>query len=587
MLKKENVADQPPNNKTTASNFAEEPNIQPEAASISGPRFRVLAAYRVTFRVLLSIGYHTLLGKILGKHWLDQRMTSVYAVNARRIKNAILRLKGLYIKVGQMISIMSNFVPEDFRQELEELQDRIPPRPLPEVTARLQADFGARPDVLFAEFAAEPIASASLAQVHKARLHDGREVAVKVQYVDIERTAKVDLNTIQRLVKIIGFIFRVRGMDTNFQQIREMIHDELDFRREAENIKEIAANFEGDEQVSFPEVIDEFSSERVITTEFIDGVKISNLDALAKLGLDRQMLAERIVTAYCQMIFIDGIYHADPHPGNILVKENGEVVFLDFGAVSRLSAHMKEGIPQFLEGVIRRDTEQITKALIRMGFIARNEHDYNADRLIEYVYSKFFEDMTLESWNLQDLQVDMKSKLEVLADLRKMDISIREMTSTFIIPKDWVLLERTIVLLLGLCTHLSPTMNPMKTIRPYLEEFVLGQDRDWLNMISSVMKDMFVSAVTIPDEFKRFLGKANRGDLQLRLTGLHESANLIYALGHQLLYAFFTIGCGAFAYLANKDGQVELAQWLSGGAGFFALVLLGSMFSARRWRKKQ
>ena len=554
--------------------------------SIPGPRFRMLLAYRTTFRVLISIGMFNLKSKVMGPEWTARNSTAMYASNARRVKKAILQLKGLFIKVGQMISIMSNFLPEDFREELEELQDRIPPRPLSEVRARLRQDFGADPETLFAVFAAEPIASASLAQVHKARMHDGREVAVKVQYVDIERTAKVDLNTIQRLLKIVGFIFRVRGMETNFRQIREMIHEELDFRSEATNIKEISANFEGDEQVFFPTVIDEFSSERVITTEFIDGVKISDLDALAGLGLDRQMLAERIVTAYCQMIFIDGIYHADPHPGNILVRGDGDVVFLDFGAVSRLSTHMKEGIPQFLEGVLRRDTEQITKALIRMGFIAHDERDYNADRLIEYVYSKFFEEMTLDSWNLQDLQVDMKSKLEVLADLRKMDISIREMTSTFIIPKDWVLLERTIVLLMGLCTHLSPTMNPMKTIRPYLEEFVLGKDRDWLNLVSSVVKDMVATAVTIPDEFKRFLGKANRGDLQLRLTGLHESANLIYALGHQILYGFFTLGCGAFAYLAHINQQPELARWLIGGSGIFALFLAGSMFSARRWRKR-
>jgi predicted unusual protein kinase regulating ubiquinone biosynthesis (AarF/ABC1/UbiB family) len=286
------------------------------------------------------------------------------------------------------------------------------------------------------------------------------------------------------------------------------------------------------------------------------------------------------------MIFSDGLYHADPHPGNILVRPDGGIVFIDFGAVAQLSPAMKEGIPQFLEGVLRRDTEQIVKALKRMGFIARSEGDYNAERIIEYVYNRFLEDVTLDSWNLQDIQFDTKTKFEVLADFRKMDFSLREMTATFRIPKDWVLLERTILLLMGLCTHLSPTMNPMKTIRPYLEEFVLGKDRDWVKMIGSVLKDMALSAITIPEDFKRFLHAANRGELELRVQGLRESVNLLYSLGHQILYGLFAMVSGGFSYLTYTRGEEMLSLTLAGVGGLFLLCLGGSLFLARRRQKR-
>ena len=524
----------------------------------------------------------------MGREWVDRKSPTLYGANARRLKQTILNLKGLFIKVGQLISILSNFLPEYFRRELEELQDQIPAQPLSEIIARIQSEFGRNPEELFASFEENAFASASLAQVHKAQLHDGRVVAVKVQYMDIEAIAHKDLKTIQRLISITGFLFRIRGMDTNFAQIREMILEELDFEKEAQNIKEIAANFENEPKVSFPQVVEEFSSQRILTTEFIAGVKISDLDAISSLGIDQKELSERVLIAYCQMIFSDGIYHADPHPGNILVQPDGGIVFIDFGAVAQLSPEMKEGIPQFLEACLRRNTEQIVKSLRRMGFIAHNESSYNIEKIIEYVYRRFLDSISIDSWNLKDIHVDLRMKMEIMADLRKMDISLLDLTSTFRIPKDWILLERVILLLMGLCTHLNPTMNPLKIIRPYLEEFVLGKDRNWIKLISSVAKDMASSALTIPEDLKRFLAKANRGEIEVQVEGLRESTNLLYSLGHQMLYGIFAIATGGFSYLTYMQGEKMLAQGLIIISGFFLLALGGSIVTARRrWHKSR
>jgi predicted unusual protein kinase regulating ubiquinone biosynthesis (AarF/ABC1/UbiB family) len=558
----------------------------PDAEPARGARrFRLLKAYWVTFQVLGSYLSLNVWAKFLGRDWADRRTLEKHRLNARRIERAIHDLKGLFIKVGQLISIMTNFLPEDFRRELEGLQDQMPPRPIDEIEGRIREELGKGPEEIFAWFDPTPIASASLGQVHEARLPDGRRVAVKVQHLDIDEIVKMDLRAIRRILGIVQWFVPVQGLDAYYSQVREMVLAELDFAREADHIERIAANFAADGMVSFPRVVRDLSTRRVLTTLFVEGMKVKDKHAIDSHGIDRKNLAKRILTAYCQMIFVDGVYHADPHPGNILVRPDGGIVFLDFGAVAELSPQMKEGIPRFLEGVIRRDTEKILAALRTMGFISRAGSDDVSERVIEYFHRRFQEEVRIESLNLKDIKVDPQATLENIADFRKLDISIRELTSTFQVPKDWVLLERTLLLLMGLCTHLDPDMNPMTTIRPYLEEFVLGRDRDWTELIVSAVKDMALSAMTIPDDFKRYLAKAMKGDLEMRFRGMRESANLVYAASHQLLWGILALGAGTLGYVAHVRREEMLSWSLAGGAGFFLLCLAGSLLGARKWRK--
>ena len=555
--------------------------------SIQKSRFRLIKAYRTTLRILISFGWIQLVGRFLGEEWRTRKMDQAQVRNARRLKETILELKGLFIKVGQLISIMSNFLPEQFRGELEGLQDKIPSRPYEEIAFRIRAELGDSPDVLFSSFNETPIASASLAQVHEAYLQDGSRVAVKVQYPDINKIAHQDLKTIQRILMFVGFIFRIKGVNTNFLQIREMIIEELDFRKEAEHIEAIAANFQNDPDIKIPGVVHQFSTQRILTTEFMDGTKVTNLDYLESNNIDREALANRIVKAYCQMIFIDGIYHADPHPGNLLVQTDGTVVFIDFGAVARLSPAMKEGIPRFLEGVLKRDKAQITEALRMMGFITYSTTGYEVEALIDYIYGRFLQELSLDSWNLKDIQMDLETKMEMMGDFRKLNISLRDLMTEIQIPKDWVLLERTIILLLGLCTHLQPDMNPMKTIKPYLEDFVLGQDQDWKEFVASVIKDMAVTIFKIPGEMNQFLAKANQGKLEIRAKEIASSAEMLYALGHQIIYGLFCMATGGIAYFSYLREDNYLANWFGGASAFFLICLFGSMLRVRKRRRKK
>jgi predicted unusual protein kinase regulating ubiquinone biosynthesis (AarF/ABC1/UbiB family) len=521
----------------------------------------------------------------------ERRLIDRHRVNARRIERAIIELDGLFIKVGQLISILANFLPEEFRHELEGLQDSIPARPVEEIVERIEREFGRGPEKLFAWWNEVPIASASLAQVHEARLHDGRRVAVKVQHADIDEIAQLDLTAIRRILGIVQFFTGVRGIESYHTEISAMIHEELDFRQEAAHIARIGSRFNGDPKVGFPVVVPELSTERVLTTEFVEATKVTDLPELQRRGIDRAALAQRILTAYCQMIFVDGVYHADPHPGNILVRDDGSIVFVDFGAVGQLSRDMKDGIPQFLEGVFKRDATRIVAALRRMGFVARPERDGRplqeedvAERVIEYFQRRFLEQVSLESLSLRDVQVDVRAKAEMLADLRKLDVSFRELTRTFQVPKDWVLLERTVLLLLGLCTTLDPAMAPMRTIQPYLEEFVLGRGQDWMVLVRSAVKEMAMSMLALPDGVNRLVARANRGELQVRVHELRESADLVYSAAQQLVFGMLAAGSGVIAYLAHVRGDRVVATTGAVAAILFLGGVLRGMWRGGRTR---
>jgi ubiquinone biosynthesis protein len=548
--------------------------------------FRAARAYSLTLRILLGYAWLGLLRPVLGQSLYASRLIERHRRTSKRLVRAILDLKGLFIKVGQLISILTNILPPEFRAELEQLQDSVPARPLSEVTARIRKEFGHEPDELFAEFNPVPIASASLAQVHEARLKNGLRVAVKVQHADIEEIARMDLEVLGGVLTLIQFFVRIKGLEGYHADITQLINEELDFTQESRNIATIAGNFAGNTQVHFPRVVPEFSTRHVLTTEFVEGAKVTDFDSLGRMGVDRPELARRILTACCQMIFVDGVYHADPHPGNIIVQPDGGITFVDFGAVGRLAPNVKAGIQTFWHGMIKRDSAMVADGLRQAGFFARDtdmgESDV-AERAINYFHKKFLEQMATEGFSLKEIQLDMRSKVEALADLNKLDISFRDLQRSFQVPREWVIVERASLLLVGLCTEIDPDMSPIKTIGPYLQEFVLGsKEADWKTQITSAVKEIAMSALTIPDRTNRFLDLSNRGDLQIHVAGLRESALLLYAGVHQIVSMFLAIALGALGFVLEARDEREYAIVAWAVAAFFFVLMVASMLRGRR-----
>jgi predicted unusual protein kinase regulating ubiquinone biosynthesis (AarF/ABC1/UbiB family) len=546
--------------------------------------WRFVRAYWTTFVVIFSYSSFFFLGRFLGDRWVEGRVGEVHARNARRVERTIVELQGLFIKVGQLLSIMANFLPAQFRSGLEGLQDQVPPRRYDEIRDRVEDELGKPISAIFARFDEEPIASASLGQVHEAWLRDGTHVAVKVQHPDIDEIVRLDLGTIRRIMTIVTVFVPVQGLDAYYHQIRAMISEELDFLGEVRNITRIADNFLHEPKVSFPRPLPALCTKRVMVTSFTPGIKVGDVAALDAAGVDRKALARQIVQVFCQQIFVDGVYHADPHPGNMLVGPEGELVLLDFGAVAELSKEMREGIPEFLESVIRRDTESIIKSLRKMGFLSKGENHAVSEKVIEYFHQRFQDEVKLESLNLKDIKIDPQKGIEDLLDLRKMNIGLRELSGTFHVPRDFVLLERTLLLLTGVCTELDPEMNPMEVVRPYLSEFVLG-NRDWAQIALDAAKDMALRAITIPEDLGKYLRRANRGEAELNVRGLPQAAQLVYAGMRQLVYAALAIAAGYAALELHLAGRQQLAEYCLMGAAGAALVLFASLILTRVGRR--
>jgi ubiquinone biosynthesis protein len=562
-------------------------SIDLEAGSSRPPArgLRFLKAYWVTFLVIASYLSVRFQARFRSDEAIARLLRRKHLRNARRIERAIIDLQGLFIKIGQLISIMTNFLPAEFRAQLEGLQDQVPPRPYRDIEKRVREELGGSPGEVFARFDRLPVASASIGQVHIARLKTGEKVAVKVQYPDIERIVKSDLRTLRRIFRIVSSFVAYQGLEDIYREISTMILEELDFRAEADNAERIAKNFERSPEVAFPRVVRELSTARVLTTHFEEGVKVGDLARLDQAGVDRPALARLVVETYCQQIFTDGIYHADPHPGNLLVRQQDGrpcVVFLDFGAVAEISPAMRMGIVELLQGALTRDTGRIVRAMRQMGFIARGADQQVFDRVVEYFHEKFQEQISLDSLNLKDIKFDPEKSLENLADLRRMDISIRELTANFHVPKEWILLERTLLLLMGLCTALDPAMNPMTVIRPYLERFVLGPEGDWSKFVVETTKDVVMSVTALPSDMRKFIHSARAGELSVKFQNLERSSKLMYKLGQQAIIAAIGITGAAMAIVLEGRDEIARAEWAWWTAKIAGVVLVWSWWSSRR-----
>jgi predicted unusual protein kinase regulating ubiquinone biosynthesis (AarF/ABC1/UbiB family) len=549
---------------------------------------RFLRAYLTTFAVLSSYAWLELKARIFGGRYREAHIDAVHRRNARRIEATILALQGLFIKVGQLFSIMTNFLPEEFRSGLANLQDAVPARPYDQIERRIREELGAPPEEVFAAFDRTPVASASLGQVHRATTRQGSAVAVKVQHLGVEEVARADLRTIWRIVRIVRRFFRARGLENYYHEIEAMVLDELDFLKEAGHIEAIAENFAGNDKVVFPRVHKALTTTRVLTLEWVDGVKVSDIQRLKEARLDPAAVARDLVKVYCQMIFVDGLYHADPHPGNVLVRSDGAVVLLDFGAVGTLGPTMRRGISSFLEAIIKGDEDQLLRSLRMMGFLrVSSEQSDAAARIIEHFHRKFQEEIRLESFSLSAVKLDTRKGFEALADLHELNVGLREVADAFHMPREWVLLERAALLLAGLCTHLDENMNPADTIRPYLEEFVLGKDRDWSEMLFDVTREKLFAFLQLPSLAEKAVSRSLAGKVSFRVEGLERSADLLYAAAHQLAYTFLAAVGGCVAFWCYGRGDLELARYAAYGAGAFALLTVLSMLRARRNRRRR
>ena len=464
------------------------------------------------------------------------------------------------------MSILTNYLPEAYQEPLEELQDHVPPRPFSEVKARILKETGKTPEQLFPEIEEEAIASASIGQVHRARLADGTQVAVKVQHHDIEDIARVDLSIIKRLSSLLAWLFHIKGMDFLYTQIRRMIEEELDFRKEAEAMQRIAENLKEVENIGIPKVYAEFSGQRILTTQWHTGVKINRLKQLDSLRINREELAHTLVDAYSRMVFVDGFYHADPHPGNLLVEPDGKLILLDFGATGHLSENMRSGMLKLIESAVRNDSRGIIEACRQMGFLAEGrEAEDIANKMVQAVRQFLQNEVELDGLNFKDMKVNpFENSLFKLIR----EIGLGSITGTIQVPKDYVLLNRMMTQLMGICFLLAPNFNPLEAVRPYAEKFFTGDGKDWVGMIRKMLQGTLTSLVALPDEVRGTLQQLRSGNLEVGNPDLRAGWKLGYLIVQQIIFLTLSLLLGWY-WLEFPSTH---PQWMKPVAGVLAIL---------------
>lgn len=547
-------------------------------------RWRVRKAYTTAFVIIVSYLRLWLISKIMGNNYYERRLLPLHIKNANRVKKTILELQGLFIKVGQLISILTNFLPDAFEQHLEELQDKIPARPIEEIRDRIEQELGQTPEQLFIHFSETPIAAASIGQAHRATLRDGTDVVIKIQHKNIEKIAEIDLTIMQKLTHLTSWFMDIKGMDYAYTQVRKMIEEELDFTKEASSMQVIRENLKDELHFAIPEVHLEYSTQRVLTSTFHEGVKISNLAQLKVWDINQHHVAQRLLHAYCEMVFKDGFYHADPHPGNILVQEDGTIVLLDFGAVATLRPEIRTGFLELLEGAAKNDTDKIINAFKMLGFIADNrESEKMAEKMVDAFRNFIQNEIEFEGLNFKDIKVNpFETSLFNLIQ----DIGFKGIANTVQVPKDYVLLNRMVTLLVGICSTLDSNMNPIVEVRPYFQDFILGEKGDTVKFFKDIIQRTAANLLALPGDFHKTLTLIKKGQMEVQVIGEAKKTKLFYALGHQFIYTLLLIASAAFAYLFYKNNDIQLFYYALASGGLFLFLLLRSMRSAGKLKRQ-
>ncbi len=324
---------------------------------------RVFAGYKIiSFRE-----------KRKGKEWGEPRRARHHYWSAKKFYETAIKNQGLMIKTGQFLGTRPDVLPEAYVEVLAGLQDEVPPESFEDIRAHIERELGRPLGDVFSEFDEMPVASASLAQVHRAVLKDGRVCAVKVQYPGIEHIVDIDLTNMSFFIRVLNRLDR--SMDYRFvaDEMRKHIPMELDFINEGHNAERIAADFASVQDVVVPEIYWEHTSRRVLTMEYIDGVKVTDIEGMKRIGVDPWDVAKILVVAFAEMIVRHGFFHADPHPGNLMVLPGPRLVLIDFGQAKDVGPAFQEVLVRFTRTLLKGDNTAMGTAFRDLGFRTKKD----------------------------------------------------------------------------------------------------------------------------------------------------------------------------------------------------------------------
>lgn len=412
-------------------------------------------------RVYLNLKANQVLARGLSREQMRRRWRRFHRDSAETVYRTAVDLRGLVLKGCQYVGARADLMPPEWVEVLSRLQDQVPARSFPVVRRVVEHELGRSLDAVFRWFSPRPVASASLAQVHEAVLRDGRRVAVKVQYPEIAALVRSDLANLRALFRTLGWLEPDFDLMPIVDELGRLVPHELDFLEEAGNAERIAAIFSERQDVRIPAVHREWTTRRVLVMEFVEGLKITEREALAARGIDLDDVMRTLVDAWCQQVLVHGFFQADPHPGNLLVEPHGSgggrLVLLDFGLAKALPDGFRSDVLALLFAVLRREPDEMAEALHTLGFATRDGSRESLAALARAgleILRELAESGSLGPERMEQVGAE-------LAEQVRRNPLVR-------VPSHVVLLLRTLGLLSGVARSLRSRVDPLSIVFPYV-----------------------------------------------------------------------------------------------------------------------
>ncbi len=523
------------------------------------------------------LGRYRKIAQVLGRHGfgylIDQLgLTSLLSLPRRlvrqpvadplggpvRLRQALTALGPTFVKLGQILSTRPDLLPPSFIDELDKLQDTVPPFPAEVAIATIEAELGRPLDTIFREFGRAPLAAASLGQVHAATLHDGARVVVKVQRPDIQQVVGLDLAILAELAALaqertpLGEQYNLVELAWEFGAT---IRAELDYRREGRNAERFRENFAGRPIIHIPAIYWDYTSARVLTSERLFGVKINDVAGLAAAGIDRRRLAQRCVEIILQEIFDDGFFHADPHPGNFFALPGEVIGAVDFGQVVALDHELTSNLVLLLVALTRDDAPAALRAMQRLGMLAPREItpalQRDMTRFMERFVGRPLEELSARETGEELLALAQRHRLRMPAPL--------------------ALLLKTIVMMEGIGLQLDPQLDIFAIARPYATRALadLASPEAAARRAIEQVRELSEIARALPHQLGQVLQQLADGDLRVQMRDL-ETRRLAAALalaGTRVALALTLMG------FVLALGMLGIAVGVGGWGGLLPLLL--------------